>query len=152
MDENKSGYVTIDEADEFISSHFLSSSVERDGWEHTTSEDKAVLLQNALESIENNIFTGSKTNPFQELSFPRNGSDVVPDDIKAAQIFEAVEEGFGDTTAFDSVEKGIKSETIGKIRTSYFPEAFVMYSGSSIKSTKVQKILNKYIKIIFDIQ
>lgn len=145
------GYVTIDDADEFITSHFLSSSIERSGWENLTDDDKAVLLQNAFDSIENNIFNGWKTSDLQENQFPRNGDTEVPDDIKSAQIYEAIENGFGDTTSFDSIEKGIKSETIGKISTSYFKSAYDNIGNNFLKSSNAKRLIKKYIKIIFDV-
>lgn len=145
----KIGYVSIEEANAFIASHFLSSSKERIDWENLTDDDKSVLLINGLEDIENNNFYGYKTEPTQALSFPRNGSDIVPDDIKFAQIYEAVEIGFGDNTSYDAIEKGIASESIGKISTSYFSNAYYEFKNSTIKSSKAKKLLNNYIQNIF---
>lgn len=147
----KFGYLTIEEADIFISSHFLSSSKERTEWEALMDEDKQVLLINGFENIENNVFTGYKTYENQIEQWPRNGSEIVPDEIKAAQLYEALEIGFGDTTSYDAIEKGIQSESIGKISTSYFSNAFYNFNSSQIKSTTARKILNKYIKRVYDI-
>ena len=147
----KIGYITIEEADIFITSHFLSSSLERKEWESLTDEDKRVLLINGFEDIENNVFTGYKSFENQKEQWPRNGSNIVPDDIKAAQIYEALEVGFGDTTSYEAIEKGIQSESIGKISTSYFSNAFYNFNSSQIKSTTARKLLNKYIKNIFDV-
>jgi hypothetical protein len=147
----KFGYLTIEEADIFISSHFLSSSKERTEWEALMDEDKQVLLINGFENIENNVFTGYKTYENQIEQWPRNGSEIVPDEIKAAQLYEALEIGFGDTTSYDAIEKGIQSESIGKISTSYFSNAFYNFNSSRIKSTTARKILNKYIKRVYDI-
>ena len=65
------------------------------------------------------IFVGYKTYQNQKTQWPRNGSTEVPDDIKAAQIYETIELGFGDNSANDAIEKGIKGESIGKISTEY---------------------------------
>ena len=147
----KIGYITIEEANNFIASHFLSTSTERKAWETLTDEDKSVLLTIGFENIENNIYKGYKTYSNQETQWPRNGSEEIPNDIKAAQIYEALENGFGDTTSYDAIEKGIKSETIGKISTSYFSNAFNSFSSNSVKSTTSRKLLNKYIKRVFQV-
>ena len=147
----KIGYITIEEADNFITSHFLSSSKERIEWEALIDEDKRVLLINGFENIENNIFTGYKSYENQREQWPRNGSEIVPDEIKAAQIYEALEIGFGDTTSYEAIEKGIQSESIGKISTSYFSNAFYNFNSSQVKSTTARKLLNKYIKRVYDI-
>ena len=147
----KIGYITIEEADIFITSHFLSSSKERTEWESLIDEDKRVLLINGFENIENNKFVGYRTYENQREQWPRNGSEIVPDEIKAAQIYEALEIGFGDTTSYEAIEKGIQSESIGKISTSYFNNAFYNFNSSQIKSTTARKLLNKYIKRVYDI-
>ena len=147
----KIGYITIEEADIFITSHFLSSSKERTEWESLTDEDKRVLLINGFENIENNKFVGYRTYENQREQWPRNGSEIVPDEIKAAQIYEALEIGFGDTTSYEAIEKGIQSESIGKISTSYFNNAFYNFNSSQVKSTTARKLLNKYIKRVYDI-
>lgn len=145
----KIGYLSIDEADIFITSHFLSSAEERLQWDELTNADKKVLLTLGFEDIENNVFIGYKTYENQENQFPRNGSDEVPADIIKAQIYEAIEIGFGDTTGYDAVSRGIKSETIGKISTSYFTNAFSTFSNMSIKSSIARKLLYKYLKRVY---
>lgn len=147
----KIGYVSIEDANVFIASHFLSSSDERKEWDALSDDDKKVLLLNAFEDIENNIFVGYKTYQNQKTQWPRNGSTEVPDDIKAAQIYETIELGFGDNSANDAIEKGIKGESIGKISTEYFASAYYSIKYNTIKSTKAKKILNKYIKVVFDV-
>lgn len=147
----KIGYVSIEDANVFIASHFLSSSDERKEWDALSDDDKKVLLLNAFEDIENNIFIGYKTYQNQKTQWPRNGATEVPDDIKAAQIYETIELGFGDNSSYDAIEKGIRGESIGKISTDYFDAAFHLLQNNSIKSIKAKKILNKYIKVVFDV-
>lgn len=145
----KIGYISIDEANNFITSHFLSASEEKTQWDDLTNSDKKVLLTLGFEDIENNVFIGHKTYENQENQFPRNGSETVPDDIIKAQIYEAIEIGFGDTTGYDAVTRGIKSETIGKISTSYFTNAFSTFSNMAIKSSTARRLLYKYLKRVY---
>lgn len=147
----KIGYLTIEDANVFIASHFLSTSDERKEWEALSDDDKKVLLLNAFEDIELNNFIGYKTYENQIEQWPRNGSIEIPADIKAAQIYEALEIGFGDNSSYEAIEKGIKSETINKLSTSYFGNAFYSFNNSQVKSTKARKLLNRYIKVVFDV-
>lgn len=147
----KIGYVSIEDANVFIASHFLSSSDEREEWDALSDDDKKVLLLNAFEHIENNVFKGYKTYQNQTSQWPRNGALEVPNDIKAAQIYESIEIGFADNSSYEAIEKGIKSETISKLSTSYFENAFHSFERTDVKSTRARKLLNKYIKIVFDV-
>lgn len=138
------GYVTIEEADSYISSHFLSSDEKRESWEAMNEEDKKVLLTKSLEDIESLNFSGYKTCKDQELSFPRNGCLDVPQNVKNAQIEGAIARLDTDSS-FESIQKGITSERLGSV--SY------TYSTSTIYKTgarpEVMKFLRGYMKKIY---
>jgi hypothetical protein len=48
------------------------------------------LLTRALDWLELQPFSGSKTDPSQALQFPRNGETVIPEQIKTAQLAAAL--------------------------------------------------------------
>ena len=50
------------------------------------NETEAVLLTKALDYIELQKYSGTKTDPEQELQFPRNGETDIPEQIKKAQL------------------------------------------------------------------
>ena len=52
----------------------------------TLNETEAVLLTKALDYIELQRYSGTKTDPEQELQFPRNGETDIPEQIKKAQL------------------------------------------------------------------
>lgn len=87
------GYVTLEEANEYIRTHYLSSDELRIGWESLSDGDKTVLLNKSFQAIELLPFAGRKTSPEQQTAFPRWPSDVIPDAVKFAQIENAVAKG-----------------------------------------------------------
>ena len=52
----------------------------------TLNETEEVLLTKALDYIELQKYSGTKTDPEQELQFPRNGETDIPEQIKKAQL------------------------------------------------------------------
>ena len=62
----------------------------------TLNETASVLLTKALDYIEIQKFKGAKTDPAQELQFPRNGETEVPEQIKKAQLVCAMIYNAGD--------------------------------------------------------
>lgn len=84
------GYVTLDEADTYVSDHYTSIETFRQGWESLENMDKAVLLRRSFQAIELLPFTGHKTCCDQPFAFPRWPSTEVPDSIKFAQIEQAL--------------------------------------------------------------
>lgn len=139
---DKIGYVTLEEANSYISSSFLSSDEKRKAWEGLSDDDKKVLLRQSLYDIESLNFYGKKTDPCQPYKFPRNGNNEVPDNVKFAQILGAILKLDTDST-YDLIEKGITSERVGNVSYTYS-------SNSNLNSNKcrpeVYKFLKMYIK------
>lgn len=84
------GYVTLEEANEYVATHFLLSSKERVAWESLPSDDKAVLLRISAEAIDSIPYPGRKTSATQAGAFPRWPSSEVPQEIKNAQVENAI--------------------------------------------------------------
>ena len=85
-----SSYVTIEEANVYIQNNLLSTDPLRISWESLLDEDKQVLLNRSAAAINSLPFTGRKMNVNQENAFPRYPNTDVPDDVKAAQIENAL--------------------------------------------------------------
>lgn len=114
------GYVTVPEANAYIAEHYLSTDENRLAWEQLDDDDKAALLRRSLQAIELLPFIGIKTDPHQELQFPRCPSVEVPWEIKAAQIENAFSKGIGETDEDAKFYErlwtwGIQSYTLGKL-------------------------------------
>jgi hypothetical protein len=64
-------YVTVEEADEFISKTYISTDAYRAKWSTLSTEDKEALLRASTLAIDQLAFTGTKRDWGQKLSFPR---------------------------------------------------------------------------------
>ena len=61
----------------------------------TLQTDAAFLLRRALDWLELQHYSGTKTDPEQALQFPRNGATAVPQDVITAQLMAALEYNSG---------------------------------------------------------
>ena len=84
------GYVTLEEANAYVTDHFMSSDMTRVAWETLSDADKMVLLRNSYRAIEMLPFSKRKTTAAQPSAFPRWPSTDVPVQIKDAQIANAI--------------------------------------------------------------
>ena len=114
------GYVTLEEANAYVTDHFMSSNMTRVAWESLSDADKMVLLRNSYRAIEMLTFRGRKTNVTQPSAFPRWPSTDVPNDIKEAQIANAIvfaDESYQEDIAhYDKLRSlGVKSYKIGNL-------------------------------------
>ena len=114
------GYVTLEEANEYVTDHFMSSNMTRVAWESLSDADKLVLLRNSYRAIEMLTFRGRKTNAAQPSAFPRWPSTDVPSSIKEAQIANAIvladESTQDDVAYYDRLRTfGVKNYHIGNL-------------------------------------
>ena len=65
------GYVTVEEANEYVKEHYMSTDPARIRWDALTDGDKAVLLRTSFEAIELLPFSGHKSYKDQTTAFPR---------------------------------------------------------------------------------
>ena len=84
------GYVTLEEANEYIKTHYLSTDTLRIGWESLSDEDRTALLTKSFQALELLPFAGRKFESSQVNAFPRWPYKEVPAAIKWAQIENAV--------------------------------------------------------------
>lgn len=140
-------YVTAAEADTYVASHYISSDAARTRWEALSDGDKNVYLLQSVEALNQLPFHGKPYDITQENAFPRYPYDTVPNEVKYAQIENAVKLSDA-TSADDSVlyEKlmlyGIKSYSIGNLSETLGGVGTV-YPG--VVSFKALKLLQKYL-------
>ena len=84
------GYVTLVEADEYVTTHYLTTDDLRLDWESLSDEDKIALLTKSFQALELLPFAGRKFKSGQPNAFPRWPHQEVPEAIKWAQIENAV--------------------------------------------------------------
>jgi len=101
------GYVSEDELTAYATARGI-----------TISGNKAVLLQKALDWLELQPFSGEKYDEDQELEFPRDDDDEVPDKIKTAQIVCAlIYDAGGDPLA--AISKKVIREKVDVLEVQY---------------------------------
>lgn len=78
-------YVTLEEADEYVNTHYLSNSPERVAWSNPNlpESDKVVALISSATALNNLKYKGRKARAGQLLAFPRRhvsfpGSMMLP--------------------------------------------------------------------------
>lgn len=137
-------YVTLAEADAYVAANYLSTDEPLVRWNALISANKEVALRRAASGIELLPFVGKKSLLDQVMAFPRYPSSVVPSDVKAAQIEQALESldpAYQGSIAAnnDLVLRGVTSYRIGKLS-----ETFKATSSLNMVSIKTAGMLEKY--------
>lgn len=145
------GYVTVEEADKYIETHYLSTDEPRIYWQSLQQTDKEILLCRAAETINLLPFPGKKADSSQENAFPRYPSTETPKAIGNAQVEIAVSNGSSDKEESSMYSKmkawGIKSYTINDLSETIGEGGgqsnILMDNG--VFSTTAQSILEPYL-------
>ena len=152
------GYVTLEEANEYVANHFMSSDVVRVAWESLSDDDKKVLLRNSCQAIDALTLRGRKTCTTQPGAFPRYPSDVVPIEVKEAQIANAIvladSSSQEDVSYYDRLRTyGIKSYHIGNLSETLSSPAESASASSyiGIYSQESMRLLSPWLKGGFNI-
>lgn len=129
------GYVSLDEANAYITQNFVTTDPIRLNWEDLSDADKSALLSRSWKAVDTLPFPGRKTSEDQPTAFPRYPSEVVPQAIKDAQVENAVEiHNASLSTEVDTYKHmwqwGIKSYSIGSLS-----ETFAETAGTNILAT-----------------
>lgn len=135
------GYVSLDEAKEFIKNRY----------EEVSEQELLKGLYKALDKIESLMIRDSGKSDKQELIFPRIDELKVPDEIKKAQILEAysIVKDLDDDNTSD-IEKGIASKSIGDMSISYNNNRNNQIGATIFASSQAKAILYKYVRKTYD--
>ena len=135
------GYVSLDEAKEFIKNRY----------EEVSDTELSKGLYKALDKIESLCIRDSGKSDKQELIFPRINELKVPDEIKKAQILEAysIVKGLDDDYTGD-IEKGITSRSISDMSVSYSQNRTNKIGNVVFANTQAMNILYKYVRKTYD--
>ena len=101
------GYTTDDEYQEYAAARG-----------YIISGNAIVQLQLALDWLELQSFKGEKTDPSQELEWPRDGNTEIPDKIVQAQLEAALVYNAGGNL-MASIGKMVTEKTVGPITTKW---------------------------------
>lgn len=148
------GYVTVIEADEYISTRYTPSSEDRIRWTALPDDDKEIYLQQSIDAIERLPFRGRKTYDSQVLAFPRYPLSTVPGNVKAAQVENALKlsdsDNSEDTELYDKLNlHGVYSYSIGNLSERLTAATTARTAG--ISSTRAMQFLQPFLMGGFDI-
>lgn len=109
-------YITIQEANEYVSKYFLTTDPLRIQWEALTDDDKEVLLRKSFDQINQLPFTGEPKDPKQFLPFPRKCNFTAQDmeNVKRAQAEQAI--AISDTVTAQETADRIKLRRAGVVQ------------------------------------
>ena len=135
------GYVSLDEAKEFIKNRY----------DEVSEQELSKGLYKALDKIESLMIRDSGKSDKQELIFPRINELKVPDEIKKAQILEAysIVKDLDDDNTSD-IEKGIASKSISDMSITYATDGANKIGTTIFASSQAKTILYKYVRKTYD--
>lgn len=135
------GYVSLDEAKEFLKNRY----------EEVSEQELSKGLYKALDKIESLMIRDSGRSETQELIFPRINEKKVPDEIKKAQMLEAysIVKDVDDDNIND-IEKGIASKSIGDMSISYNSNASNSIGSIIFANAQAKNIIYKYVRKTYD--
>lgn len=135
------GYVSLDEAKEFLKNRY----------EEVSEQELSKGLYKALDKIESLMIRDSGRSETQELIFPRINEKKVPNEIKRAQMLEAysIVKDVNDDNIND-IEKGIASKSIGDMSISYNSNASNSIGSIIFANAQAKNILYKYVRKTYD--
>ena len=135
------GYVSLDEAKEFLKNRY----------EEVSEQELSKGLYKALDKIESLMIRDSGRSETQELIFPRINEKKVPDEIKKAQILEAYSIALDvDNESTTDIEKGIASKSIGDMSISYNSNSSNNIGSIIFANAQAKNILYKYVRKTYD--
>lgn len=146
------GYVTLEEADLYVATHYVENAEERTYWEDLDDSDKQILLLTSFEALERLPFPGRKTFNSQDKMFPRYPATEVPKDIKYAQIENAI--SLANLTESEDAKQyeklwnaGVSSYSIGNLSETIGNMSYGMSATteSNITSAKAKKLVIPYL-------
>lgn len=111
-------YVTVEEADQYIAEHMLPAEAPRIYWNSLDTASKQILLNKSFAKIERLPYNSSKCAVDQATQFPRGRDTTVPQEVKDAQVVEALasSDAFPGASAQRSLRmRGVRAYSIGHL-------------------------------------
>lgn len=105
-------YATVEEADNYIASHYLSSNSARQSWEALTDEDKKAALLRSCVALNALKYNGRRKVAGQKLEFPRTSSQGVAGVFYQPVFNPAYDQGLAgySATSSDGLDKAVMAQ------------------------------------------
>jgi len=129
-------YVTLEEANTYF-----ASRLHAEAWTAAADVDKQKALKQATRAIDRQLLIGRKTNPEQELAFPRYPDTEVPEAVKEACCEEALAIlEIGNSQRRKLQQEGVQSFSLGNMS-----ETFAAGAGKGLLSQEAKELLRPWL-------
>lgn len=129
-------YCTIEEANEYFAGR-LHAEV----WEQADESTKEKALRQATRAIDRQPLRGRKTNPEQELAFPRHPDTEVPEAVKEA----CCEETLAMLERGNSQRRKLQQEGVQSFALGNMSETYVAGAGKGLLSQEAKELLRPWL-------
>ena len=129
-------YCTIEYADEYFTGR-LHAEV----WEQADESTKEKALKQATRAIDRQLLRGRKTNPEQELAFPRHPDTEVPEAVKEA----CCEEAFVILESGNSQRRKLQQEGVQSFSLGNMSETYTVGAGKGLSSQEAKELLKPWL-------
>ncbi len=129
-------YCTIEYANEYFQNRLHAES-----WGQADESTKEKALQQATRAIDRQLLRGRKTNPEQELAFPRHPDTEVPEVVKEA----CCEEAFVILESGNSQRRKLQQEGVQSFSLGNMSETFAAGAGKGLLSQEAKELLRPWL-------
>lgn len=125
----------------------------REAWKEASEPDKNAALFEATQTIEMYNYCGDKTDPNQELQFPRGGDIFPPRNIIYATYEEAYEILRGRSNENELKDLRVQQRKFGQVVTQYMPGAKAPPNvAAGMLSSKAWRLLSPFFRLPGDVK
>jgi hypothetical protein len=135
-------YIDLSEADTFFNDFVLDS----DAWDIAEDNKKTVALNEATLLIDRLNYAGYKADSVQALQFPRGADTEVPEDIKRACCYIALELLDGINLDFEFNNLFLKQHSYGGAASTYDRSSHAEHVIAGIPSIRAWRLLRPYLR------
>ena len=129
-------YCTIEYANEYFQNRLHAES-----WGQADESTKEKALQQATRAIDRQLLRGRKTNPEQELAFPRYPDTEVPEAVKEA----CCEEALAILESGNSQRRKLQQEGVQSFSLGNMSETFAAGAGKGLLSQEAKELLRPWL-------
>jgi len=132
----ENSYIDIGGADEYF-----ENRLHAERWGETSDADKEKALRQATKEIDRQLLRGRKTNPEQELAFPRYPDTEVPEAVKEA----CCEEALAILESGNSQRRKLQQEGVQSFSLGNMSETFAAGAGKGLLSQEAKELLRPWL-------
>lgn len=129
-------YCTIEYADEYFTNRLHAES-----WGQADESTKEKALKQATRAIDRQLLRGRKTNPEQELAFPRYPDTEIPTVVKEA----CCEEALAILESGNSQRRRLQQEGVQSFSLGNMSETYVVGAGKGLLSQEAKDLLSPWL-------